>query len=91
MKARTGFSETEHVLDQETPLWILFEIQEELVPNNFLDGQEIRFLSVLLSDFLLEWFKGKEEIHVCGEDFDLTLEEAITQMQRKTKIIRLKI
>lgn len=26
-----------------------------------------------------------------GEDFDLALEEAITQMQRKTKIIRLKI
>ena len=65
--------------------WILLcEIQEEFVPNNFLDGQEIRFLSILLSDLLLWGFKGGKEIHVCVEDFDLMLEEAITQMQRKT-------
>lgn len=72
--------------------WILLcEIQEESVPNDFLDGQEIRILSILLSDLLLQSFKGGKEIHVCGEDFDRMLEKAITQRQRKTKIIRLKI
>lgn len=91
MKTSTVFLEAEHVLVRSLTLLILFGIQEELVPNNFLDGQEIRILSVWLSDLLLEWFKGRKEIHVCGEDFDLTLEESITQMQRKTKIIRLKI
>lgn len=91
MKTGTVFSETEHVLVRRLTLWILLEIQQTLVSNKFLDGQEIRFLSLLLGILLLEWFKGGKGIHVCGEDFDLALEEAITQMQRKTKIIRLKI
>lgn len=90
MKTGTVFSETEHVLVRRLTLWILLEIQQKLVSNKFLDGQEIRFLSLLLGILLLEWFKGGKGIHVCGEDFDLALEEAITQMQRKTKIIRLK-
>lgn len=90
MKTRAVFSEIAHFLKSGDSCTEC-EIQEELVPNNFLDEQEIRFLSILLGDLLLQTFKEGKEIHVCGEDFDLTLEEAITWMQRKTKIIRLKI